>query len=172
MPCPPRDEAERLAVELYKAGVKLLEIERRTCLSRSRIYAALRKHGLKPNRLKRKILDPEVEEEVVREYHSGMKIAEIAAKHDISPMTIYTILYRHGVRPYRKGDGEKKRLTEDEIREMIRLRAEGLSIPEIAKRLRRSVSTVYMVLVKHCGSVYCKGDELQASKKVDDGRGG
>ena len=172
MSCPPRDEAERLAVELYKAGVKLLEIERRTCLSKSRIYAALRKHGVEPNRTRRKSLASGEEEEIVREYLGGVPVIEIVAKHGISPMTLYAILYRHGIKPYRKGTGPKRRLTEEEIREIIRLRAEGAGIPEIARRLKRSVSTVYTVLVRYCGSVYCKGNELPAGKKVDDDRGG
>ena len=165
--CPSsREERDRLIVELYMNGVKIDEIERRACTSRSVIYRVLRSAGIEPRRMSERMVPRDIADAVVKEYLDGRPVAEIASKYGISVAEVYVLLRRQGLNPNRHGPKPRRRLTREEEDEIVRLRAMGLSIYQIASIVGRSPSTVYMVILRRCGGIICNDSAV----RQEDGR--
>ena len=146
-----REERDRLVVELYKQGVPIEEIARRACINKATIYSILRRHGIEPQRKRRRSrsLTPEEEQRLVEEYERGAPVQELLEKYGISTTKLYEILRRHGVKlRSKRRPSTRRRLTEEELEEIRRMWEEGMSIYAIAKALNRPVSTVYAALKK------------------------
>jgi len=80
----------------------------------------------------------------VRElYNSGVPIKEIMKRLGITtPDCIYAFVDRRRRGNYRG----KRRIDEDIVKEVVRLREKGLSLSEIAKKLNISVGSVHRIL--------------------------
>ncbi len=144
-----REERDKLVVELYESGVPVDEIARRACINRATIYSILRRHGIQPSRKTRKSreLTPEEEKKLVEEYLSGTPVQELMEKYGISATKLYNVLSKYGVpRRIPRRSHEHRRITPKEVEEIRRLYKEGASVYEIAKKLKRPISTVYAVL--------------------------
>ncbi len=85
--------------------------------------------------------------QVVGLYLKGVPVKEIAETLNISYSAIYSALRRCGVEPNRKKRHRNvKRLTPEELEEIVKLYRSGESIYMIARRLGRAPSTIYYAL--------------------------
>ena len=117
-------------VQRYKAGEKIEDIAKSLNVSESTILNRLKEGGFKLKRGPKRIYD---DAEICRMYQSGMEVSEIQELTGArSYATFYAILKRNGV-PVRI---QRNKLHDPEIRqEVIRLRAQGLTHIQIAKRM-------------------------------------
>ncbi len=145
----PREERDKLVVELYQKGVPVEEIAEKACINRATIYSILRRHGIQPSRKTRRSreLTPEEEKKLVEEYLSGIPVQELMEKYGLSATKLYNILSKYGVpRRAPRRSHSHRRITPEEVEEIRKLYEQGASVYEIAKRLKRPISTVYAVL--------------------------
>ena len=147
-----REERDRLVIDLYERGVPIEEIARRACINKATIYLILRRHGLEPQRKRRRSrsLTSEEEQQLIRDYLSGTPVKDILEKYGISTTKLYETLRKHGA-PLRYGERKPsthRRVTEEEIETIKRLYQEGVNAYAISKALSRPYSTVHAVLKK------------------------
>ncbi len=90
--------------------------------------------------------EAEVAKKVRELYEKGVKVSDIARELNLSMSTIYRILHSQGVKLRRKAYVTRGRVTEEEKEVILRLHEEGKTVYEIAKIVKRPVSTVHYVL--------------------------
>ncbi len=89
----------------------------------------------------------ETDSQIVGLYLKGVPVKEIAETLNISYSVIYSALRRCGVEPNRKRRRRSvKRLSPEELEEIMKLYNSGESIYMIARRLGRAPSTIYYAL--------------------------
>lgn len=117
-------------VQRYKDGEKVIDIAASLNVSENTILNRLNEGGVELRRGPRRMYD---DAEICRMYQAGMSVPEIQVKtgaHNVA--TFYAILKRNGV-PVRV---QRHRLDCPKTRqEVIRLRAQGLTHVQIAKRM-------------------------------------
>ena len=95
-----------------------------------------------------KRLPPEKEEEIIRLYNEGVPVIEIADRLGVSTSTIYTVLWRRGIRPSRRRGRRTKIITPEEEEEIVREYLSGMPIHAIVSKHGISTTTLYRILKK------------------------
>ena len=92
-----------------------------------------------------------VEREAVKLYNDGVPVREIMRRLGIrSTAKLYRILKKYA--NLRKSKRKKWKPSEEEVRELCKLKAEGWSIYQIARYFERSPSTIWHYARKFCSS--------------------
>lgn len=93
----------------------------------------------RPQRLDRRLIEQTIRS-IVAAYEAGATSRQLAAEYDIARSSLITLLRRRGV------SVRHRRLTAEEMTEMIRLYESGLSQVAIADMFGRHTSVVWHVL--------------------------
>jgi len=88
----------------------------------------------------------EIARKVKERYERGEKVSDIARDLGLSMSTIYRILHSQGVKLRRKTYTTRGRVSEEEKNRILELFKQGKSVYEIAKIVKRPVSTVHYVI--------------------------
>ena len=88
----------------------------------------------------------EISRRVREMYERGVKVSEIARILGLSMSTIYRILHSEKVKLRRRAYRTRGRVSEEERDLILKLYREGKTIYEIAKIVKRPVSTVHYVV--------------------------
>ena len=106
--------------------------------ARGQIGSTALKRSSQPPRAARlgKKLPADIEEKILEGYRAGRTVYEIAGEHGIHRVTASVVLKRAGVTMRRNPPSE------EQVKEMIRLYNQGLSLQKIGDRLGFDASTV------------------------------
>ena len=134
------------ATEMAKA--LLLFLGQVELIYKNERVASARESGKDAHRPRK--LTPQLEEDLAGEFSSGTPVEELAAKYGVSRATTYRIAREHQVKNNARRTftpaGRGKSLTPAQIGTAQRLKADGMSILQIAQAIGSSRATVHRTL--------------------------
>lgn len=139
-------EEEHLVLEQFRQGTSAAQIALTMSWPRHRVYALLRRNGISPATLAKRVQKGHLEaraDEIVRLYQTPMHTKHVAKVVGASYAGIRRILAQRGVL---RDEGQNRQFSDADLRELVRLWDDGKSQGFIAQQFHCSQSVISRVL--------------------------